>query len=54
MNKKLKRAKPKDVEPLKHPAIVKIAEKYKKTTSHVILRWLIQRNIIVIPKVINN
>lgn len=42
--------KPKGPEPLNHPVILKIAEKYKKTTSHVILRWLIQRNIVVIPK----
>jgi 2,5-diketo-D-gluconate reductase A len=33
-----------------HPILVKIAEKYKKTTAQIILRWNIQRGIVVIPK----
>lgn len=33
-----------------HPVLVKIAEKYKKTTAQIILRWNIQRGIVVIPK----
>ena len=33
-----------------NPVLVQIAEKYKKTTAQVILRWHIQRGIVVIPK----
>lgn len=33
-----------------NPVLVQIAEKYKKTTAQIILRWHIQRGIIVIPK----
>lgn len=33
-----------------NPVIVKIAEKYKKTPAQVMLRWHIQRGIVVIPK----
>ena len=32
------------------PAIAKIAEKYKKTPAQVMLRWHIQRGVVVIPK----
>lgn len=32
------------------PVILKIAEKYGKTTAQVILRWELQRDIVVIPK----
>lgn len=32
------------------PVLVKIGEKYGKTVAQVILRWHIQRGIIVIPK----
>ncbi|KAK6090985.1 hypothetical protein P3W45_000230 [Vairimorpha bombi] len=32
------------------PEIIKISEKYKKTVLQVILSWLIQRDILVIPK----
>lgn len=30
--------------------LTKIGQKYGKTPGHVILRWLLQRNIVVIPK----
>ena len=33
-----------------NPVLVQIAEKYKKTTAQIILRWHIQRGIVVIPK----
>ena len=35
---------------LKDPVLIKIGEKYGKTAAQVILRWLIQRQVIVIPK----
>ena len=34
----------------KNPVLVQIAEKYKKTTAQIILRWHIQRGVVVIPK----
>lgn len=33
-----------------HPVLKAIADKYSKTTGNVILRWLNQRNIVIIPK----
>ncbi|MGI6030860.1 MAG: aldo/keto reductase [Eubacteriales bacterium] len=33
-----------------NPVLVQIAGKYKKTTAQIILRWHIQRGVIVIPK----
>ncbi|XP_013773691.1 1,5-anhydro-D-fructose reductase-like [Limulus polyphemus] len=35
---------------LKDPALQDIAEKHQKTAAQILLRWLIQRGIIVIPK----
>ena len=37
-------------EMLKNPVLVQIGEKHKKTPAQVILRWLVQQNIIAIPK----
>lgn len=33
-----------------NPVLVQLAEKYNKTTAQIILRWHIQRGIVVIPK----
>lgn len=33
-----------------NPVLLQIAEKYKKTTAQIILRWNIQRGVVVIPK----
>ncbi|EPY14988.1 prostaglandin f synthase [Angomonas deanei] len=38
---------------LQHPVLVKIAEKHKRTTAQVIIRWFIQSGMIVIPKSVN-
>lgn len=35
------------------PDLVKIAEKHDKTVAQVVLRWLLQRDIVTIPKSIN-
>ena len=36
-----------------HPLLVKLAEKYQKSVPQVILRWLTQRGIAVIPKTVH-
>jgi 2,5-diketo-D-gluconate reductase B len=38
---------------LELPAIIKLAKKYKQSPSQIILRWLIQHDIVVIPKTTN-
>lgn len=43
-------SKTEDPKPLQHPLILEMATRCNKTPAQVILRWLIQRNIIVIPK----
>ena len=40
-------------DPLTHPTIVQLAEKYSKTPAQVILRWHIQNGICAIPKSVN-
>lgn len=39
-------------EVLRDPVILKLAEKYSKTTAQVILRWHIQHGLIAIPKTV--
>ena len=36
-----------------HPTLVAIADAHNKSVAQIVLRWLIQRNIIVIPKTVN-
>merc|ERR1712194_974893 len=36
--------------PLTDPVVGKIAEKKSKSPAQVLLRWLLQRNIVVLPK----
>jgi len=38
---------------LEEELVVKLAQKYKKTPAQILLRWLIQRDICVIPKSVN-
>lgn len=39
-----------DPVPLQHPTVLKIAEQTRLTPAQVLLRWLIQRGVVVIPK----
>lgn len=43
-------AKPTDPKLLDDPKIVKLAQKYKKTPAQVVLKYQVQRGLIVIPK----
>ena len=38
---------------LENNVLKKIADKYGKTSAHICIRWLLQRNIIVLPWVKN-
>lgn len=46
-------AKPTDPKLLEDPRIVELAKKYNKSPAQLVLRWLVQRNIIAIPKTVN-
>jgi aldehyde reductase len=43
-------AKPGDPKLLEEPKLIEIGKKYGKRPNHVILRWMIQRDLITIPK----
>lgn len=36
-----------------HPLLKEVGQKYRKTTGQVILRWLVQRQAVVIPKTVH-
>jgi diketogulonate reductase-like aldo/keto reductase len=36
--------------PLKDPVVVELAEKYKKNPGQLVLRWLVQQGIVVLPR----
>ena len=40
-------------DPLQHPLVVALAEKYGKTPAQVTLRWHIQNGVVAIPKSVN-
>jgi aldehyde reductase len=46
-------AKPDDPKLLDDPKLVEIGKKYSKSSAQVILRWMVQRDVIVIPKSVN-
>ncbi|WP_241572651.1 aldo/keto reductase [Rosenbergiella nectarea] len=35
------------------PLVVSLAQRYHKSVAQIILRWLLQRNVVVIPKSVN-
>lgn len=35
---------------LDHPELVKMAQKYDKTTAQILIRWILQHELVVIPK----
>jgi len=39
-----------NAEPLQHPSVLKLADKYKKTGPQILLRHLLQEGILIIPK----
>jgi len=46
-------SKPGDPKLLEEPKLIELGKKYGKGPNHVILRWLLQRGVITIPKSIN-
>ena len=39
-----------DIDVIGHPLLQSMAEKYNKTASQIVLRWIVQRNLITIPR----
>ena len=39
-----------DIDVVGHPLLQALAQKYQKTASQIVLRWIIQRNLITIPR----
>jgi len=46
-------AQPTDPKLLDDPKLVELGKKYKKSSAQVVLRWLIQRDIVTIPKTVH-
>ena len=39
-----------DIDVVGHPVLQSLATKYQKTASQIVLRWIVQRNLITIPR----
>lgn len=39
-----------DIDVIGHPLLQSLAKKYQKTASQIVLRWIVQRNLITIPR----
>jgi 2,5-diketo-D-gluconate reductase A len=39
-----------DIDVIGHPLLQSLAEKYQKTASQIVLRWIVQRGLITIPR----
>ena len=39
-----------DIDVIGHPLLQSLAQKYKKTASQIVLRWIVQRGLITIPR----
>jgi len=39
-----------DIDVIGHPLLQSLASKYQKTASQIVLRWIVQRNLITIPR----
>lgn len=46
-------ATPDDPKLLEDPKLIELGKKYNKTAAQVVLRWLVQRGVIAIPKTVN-
>ncbi len=39
-----------DIDVVGHPTLQSLATKYQKTSSQIVLRWVVQRDLITIPR----